>query len=539
MVLYLEIGPANINKVNNPFSGMDSKLRVLAKGAGLAALGLFISKALTYLYRALVAQTIGPEAYGLLSLGLAAMNLAIVVSILGMNQGLQNYVAKYRTQGNLSRVRGVINSASHLAIPFSIISASILFFSAEWISTTVFNNAGLVQIIKILAFVPPFATLSKISIATTIGFEKIKYRVITNQIFQNIVQVAVTAVLIHPWFGLSIGVQGAAYGWLAGVVLSSILAYYFMQKLINPLSGEKDYSRKKLLRYSYPLFLTSIIGTALGWTDTMLLGYFTNASAVGLYNAALPTALLILVPYQAFNSLALPSMSGIVEKRKEDLPLTLKTLTRWTFTVTFPGFVLMALFSKEMLRLLFGADFQSASLALIILASGYMFNTAVGHLQAVVKALDQTKILFRNSIAQLGLNVVLNLALIPEWGLGLGLLGAAIATAASIIFVNTLLIAEVYYFEGFFPFVHETWKPIGSVIPALGIVYYALHIFFETVPVWALLPGAIVFGSIYIITFILIGGVEEDDRDIIIGIFRRVNKENLGEKISELIIRKR
>ncbi|MFB6193358.1 MAG: hypothetical protein ABEK00_03835 [Candidatus Nanohaloarchaea archaeon] len=57
--------------------------------------------------------------------------------------------------------------------------------------------------------------------------------------------------------------------------------------------------------------LSGIIGTVLGWTDTIFLGYFMEESTVGYYNAALPTAMLMMIPMKASDELALPSFSEI------------------------------------------------------------------------------------------------------------------------------------------------------------------------------------------------------------------------------------
>ncbi len=505
-------------------------LNILVKGAGLAALGMVISKFLSYLYRAVVARMIGPEAYGQLSLALMVLNVVGVIAYLGLDTGMQKFIAKYREKNEPSSIRGTFLSAFHIGIPVALTMSAIMFLSADFVAMNIFESPELAPLIKVLAFVPPFGVVSQISLSTTLGFEKMKYRVLTKQVFQNIVQLLATVGFIYMGYG----VVGAAGGWLVGTVLGAFAILYFAWKLIGPLKGTtRDYNHHELFNYSFPLLLSGVIGTLLGMADTALIGYFMDDASVGFYNAALPIAALILLPYSAFSGLALPSMSRVVESEELELSSVLKTLTRWTFLVSFPAAVLMILFSEQVLHLLFGREYTVASTALIILSLGYMFSTAVGHLGKVIKAIGRTEIIFRNTVGNLFLNIILNVILIPRYGI----VGAAIATAVSTVFVNTLLLIETYYFERTHPFSRHNWKPVAAAIPGVILIYFALETLYTTVPFWTLVPGGIAFGVIYLLAVIGLGAVREEDRDIIVGGFRMINQEELGEKVADLLIR--
>jgi O-antigen/teichoic acid export membrane protein len=125
--------------------------------------------------------------------------------------------------------------------------------------------------------------------------------------------------------------------------------------------------------------------------------------------------------------------------------------------------------------------------------------------------MDKTKLLFKNSLINFFVNIGLNLLLIPKFGIA----GGAAATAISIIFAESLLLAEVYYFKGVHPFSIESLKPIIASTPALIIVYLGLNHLFETIPLWASIPGGLAFGTIYLITLYIINGIKEDELNII------------------------
>ena len=75
-------------------SSTEDSFKKITKGAGIAFIGIIISKLLGYAYRILVART-DTEIYGLLSIGIAMFSLLSTVSFLGLNNGFLIYVAFY------------------------------------------------------------------------------------------------------------------------------------------------------------------------------------------------------------------------------------------------------------------------------------------------------------------------------------------------------------------------------------------------------------------------------------------------------------
>ena len=498
-------------------------LETLAKGAGITAFGMFASKFLAYLYRTLVARMVGPESYGQISIGLMIAGLGITLSSLSLDSAILNYLPKYRHNENERKIRGIVKSAFTLAIPASVVLSGLVFFFSEFIATAVFENSGLVPVIRIFAIAIPFGVVTKISLDVTKAYKTAKYQVWIRQIGQNIVQVIAAAALIF----LGYEVAGAAGGWLIGAIAGGIVSVYIMEKKFGPLLfSRKEDTREygKIFRYSYPLILAGAIGSILGWTDTFFLGYYMQETSVGLYNAALPTAMLMMIPYQALAALVMPSMSEVIERDDKDLTKLLKTLTRWTFTLSFPAFCLMFLFSEQVLHILFGAEYTKAATSLTILAFGYLYSTSVGHLDSVIKAIEKTKILYKNAAINFVVNIGLNILLIPKFGIR----GAALATTGSIIFSQTLLLAEVYYFKDTQPFSPESVKPVLSALAAVFVTYIGINHFFQNVPLWALIPGALVFGIVYLIVLYSMNGIQEDEvkilKNYLIQIHSRIQK---------------
>jgi len=219
-----------------------------------------------------------------------------------------------------------------------------------------------------------------------------------------------------------------------------------------------------------------------------------------------------------------------IKDSTEDTSRTLKTLTRWTIISTIPLFALLFLFAKPSIALLFGNEYVSASGILVVLSAGYFFSVSTGHLGAVIKSESRNEFILFNTVANFFLNIALNIMLIPRYGIT----GAAIATAGSIFFVNSLMLLETYHIKKVQPFSRRQLKPIVAVVPSILAVYLVLNQLFTTVPVWALVPGFAVFGTLYLAIYLAIG-LEEEDREMIKAAGEKFGYREEVEKVLEKV----
>ena len=510
-------------------------LNSLAKGAGWAAIGMVVSKFMSFAFRAVIARFLDPSAYGQFSLGLSVLIILNSIAFLAMGAAAKKYVSEYLTKEDLASVKGAIYSSTVLVLPISLLATAIMFFGADFFAHNVFNSenpAQLAMIIKILAFVPPLGNLLDLFEAIVLAYKKVKYEVLTEMIFRNFVQLGITVVLLI--FGFDI--ISAAYGWLGAVFFSLILILFLVEFKLGPLIRSNvtpNMMPRQLLKFSAPMVIGSIIGTLLGNIDTLMLGYFLTDTQVGIYNVALPIAALIKMPHRALGKLALPSITEMKEQDEKEIPEIVKTMTRWSIAVSFPMFAVVALFPEQTIQLLFGNQYTAGATALIVLAFGRFVKSATGHLGSIIQTYEETQIFFKNSVAQFVINIGLNLLLIPI----IGIVGAAIATAGTIAFMNLLLVAEVYYIKRMHPFSWSGFKPVLASVPGIAVVYISLEVLFTQVPVWALIPGAVAFLGTYVASLVALKGIRPEDRDIIVGIGRKIGKERESERFADLIIR--
>ena len=266
--------------------------------------------------------------------------------------------------------------------------------------------------------------------------------------------------------------------------------------------------QKELLRFSLPVLVVSVLGVVLGWTDTLMLGRYTSAAEVGIYNVSISLAKLLSFPLNAIAFVLMP-LAGEMFARKQNAELgrTYQVLTKWIFSATFPMFFVLFFFPEMTITFLFGERFIDAAVSLRILALCFLFHSFMGANGILLLVMGLSKTLMNISIFGIVLNVGLNYILIKR--LGYGVIGASVSTLISYIALNMLISWLLYKRSGIHPLTVKYIKPIiGASI--IGLIIYALAknlaLYLWMLPLYFLL---FIFG--YALSIILTRSIDEED----------------------------
>jgi O-antigen/teichoic acid export membrane protein len=133
-------------------------------------------------------------------------------------------------------------------------------------------------------------------------------------------------------------------------------------------------------------------------------------------------------------------------------------VTKWLCYSALIIFTCIAIFRVELLHL-FGKGFTGGATVLLILAMGQLVNVATGPNGALLTMTGKQRWELFNTISMVAFNFLLNLVLIPTKGL----IGAAIAMAASIAAINSLKLIQIYKLYGLQPYNLKYFKGILAV----------------------------------------------------------------------------
>jgi O-antigen/teichoic acid export membrane protein len=192
---------------------------------------------------------------------------------------------------------------------------------------------------------------------------------------------------------------------------------------------------KRLLKQSYHYMISGLIAILYSRIDQIMLGEMLDSTSVGLYGAALDIAGYWGMIPSAF----IQSISPILYKNAaEDHGIFRKRLRQsyagiWFLNVCWS--VGISVFSRWVIRLLYGAEYLGAKNALVIVV-WYSGIASLGSLTQVYLATEnKNKYVNYFAVAGLVTDVVLNALLIPRFGIE----GAAVATLATYCVIHIVM----------------------------------------------------------------------------------------------------
>jgi len=442
--------------------------RVIAKGSMLVMISLFMAAALKLVFRLIITRSLSPSEYGIFSLGYAIVLIVVPIFGLGLDQGAQRFIALYRGQGDLKRVKGTVLTAASISM-FASAIALILFILATKSISSFLDKPQLFRVLLIMAFVIPVIIIIKLIVAVYQGFEFVYPKVVFYDISLNVVIVcgAIVVSLLRPTLYAFVVSFVLAY-----LLIMAALGGYVLRKPLVVLKGIKIKQEiSQLLAYSLPLGIALSASLIMINVDTLCIGYYRTASEVGLYNVAVPMYQLIGVFLVAMAFIYGPVAARLVGERKHgELYSLYSSVTKWLFILTMPLCFICILYPHETIRLLFGARYTSVAPALRLLALGEFIHTILGPNGVTLVAIGRSNLFLVDNVTALIINIFLNILFIPRYGV----IGAALATTTTIALWNAAYSIQLYYLYRIHPFHKKFIMPVVFSVVALLALYLPL-----------------------------------------------------------------
>ncbi|WP_324759927.1 lipopolysaccharide biosynthesis protein [Haloarcula montana] len=240
--------------------------------------------------------------------------------------------------------------------------------------------------------------------------------------FLRLVTYVVVAVSLLQ-FGF--GVRALLYGVVAGYVV--LLVAGVSRVSIHPARPAWEHVRT-LVDYAKFNGIWGLGGHVYNTMDLLVIGFFLSSAHVAGYELAWRVTLMTavvggVVANTVFAQLSAWSASG----EYEQIRTTLREGTTASLFLVIPAFAGVALLSEELLGLVFGPEYVLAAAAFVVLMGEKVVAAVNIVLDAAVRAVDRPDIGAGATVVSLTLNVVLNLVLVPRYGL----VGGAVATGLS------------------------------------------------------------------------------------------------------------
>lgn len=404
----------------------------LVQETGVAFLVRIVGIFLLFGWLAFLARYLGAQIYGQYTYVFNWLEILSLVSLIGLNRAALRYVAAYRGQANWGLLRGFIRRTWQVTLMVSslvaVVAAGVVWLLSEQL------ESGLVSVFWVGLIALPLMTLLQLSSAHLQGLKRVAFS-LTPQVFRPVILIAGVLVLVE-----FLGYQPGAVAIFGLEIAAGFLVLLTMRQfLFSSISSSEQpplYRTGEWLTVAAPMLLISLVNIAQARTDIIMLGIFQNTTAAGYYTAATRVASFVLFGLTTVNLIAAPLISELFsQQRHTELQRTVTLVARAVFLFTVPVGLGIVMAGGLVLQL-FGSEFSVAYPALVILTGGQFINALagpVGYLMTMTRYQNEAAVILAVSA---GLNIGLNIFLIPPYGL----VGAAAATASSMAFWNLAMI---------------------------------------------------------------------------------------------------
>lgn len=512
---------------------IDESLQKVARGTAISFVGTVVGLGLSFATTVVVVRHITQSEYGIYSLALTVISIVVLLSLLGLESGIARYIGYFKGKDDVERISAVGSSSVKFALMAAIPLFLFLFFASDLISVKIFHSPELSLPLRILATGLPFSALTTVFISLFRGLEKVEVGVyFANFLLPSIFLVLILVVILWWDFGFT----GVIYAYLASILFTFIaISIYTRKKLPFPLIRKTGNSSmgKELLVFSLPLLATGVVGTVMNYTDTLMLGNMMMPGDVGLYNTAVPLARLLALPVTALLIIYTPVISGLYARNlMNEIKRNYIIITKWISSLVLPLFLVLFLFPETILGFFYGSSYIPASIALRILALGQIIDVLLGPNGATLISIGRPRFVMWVTIICAGVNVVLNILLIPR----LGIAGAAIATTVSAELMKIIRGIKLYSLTGIQPLSKNLVKPALTSTGLIIIIYFIVTNFLQ-VTFWMLPIIFILFYGLYAISMLFTKSFDQEDIAMLLKIEKRtgINASTIKRRLKRFL----
>jgi len=304
---------------------------------------------------------------------------------------------------------------------------------------------------------------------------------------------------------LKTGVYGLVIAGLAGVL---VLSWYSWRCLRSKgIFPRRTYRMQwgKLLQRSLPF---GLIGFALGLSykfDPVLLDISRSSAETGYYNAAYNLIFSAVIISNILNTALYPSLSRQAIQDPQSLPRIYERILRILFMASLPISVGVWALADPIVRFLYTGAYLATIPALKVIIWVLPLMFASEFLGYVVIISNQERIAARAVLVSTGVNIAMNIILIPRFGYQ--------AAAWMTVLTEAVLVGQYLWLSR--PFIHRIdWdKALMRPCLAAGLMGAFVFLVRNQLP----LPGVILVGFLfYLVLLPILGLIRKEDLQLIL-----------------------
>lgn len=454
-----------------------STVKTLAKGTAWILIATLIVKFLGFIYYIILARTVPQEDIGQFFFVLSIVSIISLFSDLGLgSSAIARFVPFYAGQEKFNYVKKVLKISVSAGTIFSTICAIFLILFAGNIANF-FNKSYLIPLFQIMAFYFLMLSFYRLAMGFLQGRKRMKF-VSYLQSMQEAFKVILTVIFLF-FFGFT--AHSIAFGFILSFLFAGFFGWFWTLKEYKSLPKTKEPARfVLLLKQMVPFGLTVVLIGSMGiinsYTDRAMIGYFfpkTESDVmIAIYTVVIAFSTIITTFAGAMASIFYPVITELWAKKDiKEMQKTTATAIRWILITSIPVLLVMIIFPIQILTIVYGEDYASGYIVLIIASISFFISSLSSPIQYILAAMNRLDVTQKIITVGAITNVVLNFIFIPLYGMN----GAAFTTFVSTVIMTFLFLRTSNITHIKLP--KDIYKPIIAGILSAVVLYIIASLF--------------------------------------------------------------
>jgi len=463
--------------------GGQPQLAEVARGGTLNLIGAGVAAATTVGITVFVTRSFSLPVAGAFFTATSAFLIVEGVASLGANVGLVYFIARLRSLGEAKRIPTILRAAVIPVIVASLLLMVLMIGAAEPMAKALLTGHlakggavspdAVAQALRVLALTLPFAALLDTYLGVARGYRDMRPTVVIDKIGRSAVQLfgiivavaAGSAALLAPLWALPY-VPAAVIAWLwarrirrrppkgargmpdVPPEFAALLAISTpVPKIKGALQRGSRTAKRQLAnanprgfwQFTTPRAIASLANVMLQRIDIVLVAILMGPGWAAVYTAATRFLVAGQLGNMAISMAAQPRFTELFalgDRRSANI--IYQVTTAWLVLLTWPLYLLAIVYGPIVLSV-FGHSYKAGADVMVILGITMLLATACGQVDMVLITTGRSSWSLVNGLLAVGVNVSLDLVLIPRYGIT----GAAIAWAVAIIVTNLMPMAQL------------------------------------------------------------------------------------------------
>jgi O-antigen/teichoic acid export membrane protein len=449
----------------------------VARGGALNLGGALVSAVASLGLTVIVTHSFSKAVAGAFFIAMSLFLIVEAVANLGAYNGAIYFIARLRALHAERRIPAILRATIIPVLISSVLGAVAVIVFAQPLATLLLDGrsaqgvdpAAVAAALRTLAIALPFAALTDTLLGAARGYHEMRPTVFIDRIGRSGLQTigviaaaltGVSALLAPAWAIPYVGASIVATFWLRRIMRAQRQRLAADERspgvagpavagpgaagpaVANPGVADNKHGKpnaKGFWRFTGPRSLASVAQIVIQRLDIVLVGIIKGPVEAAIYTAATRFLVAGQLGNAAISMAAQPQFTRLFAVGdRAGANAVYQATTCWLILLTWPLYLLAAIFGPSVLAI-FGRSYHAGTTVMVILALAMLVATACGQVDMVLITTGRSSWSLYNGLLAMVINVGVDLALIPRYGIT----GAAIGWAAAIAVTNLIPLVQV------------------------------------------------------------------------------------------------